>query len=447
MKISAKPWIYAILAMSALLIGACGNEPPAAETGFAQQVTARPDYNVLVVSFDAMRADALGTHGYPRDTSPHIDAFAERSIVFENAYTAAPVTPTSFAAAFTGQYPFRVFIGWQLRDTLTLAGLMKNSGYATFGIFNNVQLAKQRNFDQGYDQFTARSTKDEVILQEATEMLEAHAGKKFFGWIHFLSPHTPYQYREMSDHLAPFQEEGRFAKTTGGHYEVHNEEELKRVRDLYDGEVYYADDLFRRLMDTLDALGLRENTIIALTADHGEEFMDHGQLQHNSMFEEVVRIPMIIHHPDLQEGIRTDLPYLNIDLLPTLSALAGIEPPAVLDGIDLINAPDPGRIRVVTGMTNKKRYEIMIEQAGRKLIQLCTPEFQESLYDLSSDPGELTDIVLDRPDIAGELFEQLETIVMGEPCRVIADSSRGKTPQQLLDDEQIEQLKSLGYIQ
>jgi len=156
---------------------------------------------------------------------------------------------------------------------------------------------------------------------------------------------------------------------------------------------------------------------------------------------------MMIYHPDLQQGVRTRQPFVNIDLLPTLAALAGIEPPAVLDGIDQINAADSERFRVVTGMTNKDRYEIMIEQSGRKLIQLCTPDFKESLFDLNTDPGEKTDVVLDRPDVAGELFEELQSIVMGEPCRVIADSSIGKTPEQLLNDEQIEQLKSLGYIQ
>lgn len=447
LKIHAKLHFYAAAILAALLLGGCETDREQTPTGLAAKVQARPDYNVLVVSFDALRADALGTHGYPRDTSPNIDAFADRSIVFESAYSAAPVTPTSFAAAFTGQYPFRVFVGWQLRDSLTLASLMRNSGYATFGIFNNVQLARQRNFDQGFEVFSARSTRDERIFGEARDLLEAHADQKFFGWIHFLSPHTPYEYREMSDHLAPFQEEGRFAKSTGGHYEVHNDAELKRARDLYDGEVYYADDLFRRLMNVLEELGLQENTIIALTADHGEEFMDHGQLQHNSMFEEVVRIPMMIYHPDLQQGVRTRQPFVNIDLLPTLAALAGIEPPAVLDGIDQINAADSERFRVVTGMTNKDRYEIMIEQSGRKLIQLCTPDFKESLFDLNTDPGEKTDVVLDRPDVAGELFEELQSIVMGEPCRVIADSSIGKTPEQLLNDEQIEQLKSLGYIQ
>lgn len=447
LKIHAKLHFYAAAIFAALLLGGCETERKQTPTGLAAKVHARPDYNVLIVSFDAMRADALGTHGYHRNTSPNIDAFAERAIVFENAYTAAPVTPTSFASAFTGQYPFRVFVGWQLLDSLTLASLMKNSGYATFGIFNNVQLAEERNFDQGFDAFSARSTRDEIIFNEASALLETHADRKFFGWIHFLSPHTPYEYRELSDHLAPFQEEGRFAQSTGGIYEVHNEAELKRVRDLYDGEMFYADDLFRRLMEQLDQLGLRENTIIVLTADHGEEFMDHGQLQHNSMFEEVVRIPMMIHHPDLQQGVRTEAPYLNIDLLPTLSALAGVEPPAVLDGIDQINATNPERYRVVTGMTNAKRYEIMIEQSGRKLMQLCTPEFKESLFDLNTDPGEKTDVVLDWPDVAGDLFNELQSIVMGEPCRVIVDSSNGKTPQQLLNDEQIEQLKSLGYIQ
>jgi arylsulfatase A-like enzyme len=436
-----------LLAVLTSVLTACESDTAPKSEGLAQFITAQTGYNVLVVSFDAMRADALGIYGYDRETSPHIDAFADRSIVFDNAYTAAPVTPTSFAASFSGQYPFRVFIGWQLRPTLTLAGTMKNAGYSTFGVFNNVQLAPERRYDQGFDAFTAGITRDENILVGAEQLLEQNRNRKFFGWIHFISPHTPYQYRKMSAHLAPKLDEGRFAQSTGGHFEIESEQELARVRDLYDGEVFYADDLFGRLLQTLQDLGLDERTIVVLTADHGEEFMDHGQLQHNSMFQEVVRIPMILHHPALTQGVRTDLPYVNIDLLPTLTALVGIEPPVTVDGVNLLQGTDPSRPRVVTGMTNKERYEIMIEQSGKKLIQQCTPEFHESLYDLDADPGEHDDIVLDRPDLAGELFAELERIVMGEPCRVITDSSRGKSPRQLLDDEQIEQLKSLGYIQ
>lgn len=445
---STRAWRALVGLFMLFMLSSCGQEERQPQVpGLEQWLAPAPELNVLVVSFDALRADALGSYGYNRQTSPNIDQFANRSIVFENAYSAAPVTPTSFAAAFTGQYPFRVFIGWELQKTLTLASVMKNHGYRTFGLFNNVQLAQERNFDQGFESFDVANEPDETTLAKAKTLLSEHAHEQFFGWIHFISPHTPYRFRPMSSHLASKQDEGRFALTTGGHFEVESEQELKRARDLYDGQIFFADDLFAQLLSYLDELKLTEKTIIMLTSDHGEEFMEHGQLQHNSTYEEVIRIPMILYHPALETAQRTQIPYMNVDLFPMTLALAGIEQPAALDGLDLYASGAPLRHRIITGMTNNKRYEVAMADEGKKLMQICTPEFSEMLYDLIADPMERNDIVLDQPQMANSLFEELQRDMGGEPCNTIVSANRGIAPEQKLNDEQIEQLKSLGYIQ
>jgi arylsulfatase len=433
-----------LLAMG--LLSACSKEPQVTHKGLAEQLPPATDLNVLVVSFDAMRADGMGLYGYHRDTTPNLDQFARDALVFDNAYSAAPVTPTSFAAAYTGQYPYRVFIGWQLLPATTLAGVMQDSGRDTFGLINNVQVAGERNFGQGFDHYEVANFTDRDLLKAVGARLREQGQDPFFGWVHFISPHTPYDYRPMTKHLAPRQDEGRFATSVPANYSVANDVELERARELYDGEMYFADHLFGQLLSMLEEQELLERTIIIVTSDHGEEFGDHGRVGHKSLYNEVVRIPLLIRHP-AAGGSRTDIPYVNVDLLPTLAGMVGQPIPPDLDGLDLRGEIPNPRTRIVTGMSTNEHYQMAIESGGRKLIQVCTPEFSESMFDRNQDPGEQQDILLDQPGMATELTDLLERETQMDPCRLILNSVRGKAPEDLLSDEQIEQLKSLGYIQ
>lgn len=414
-----------------------------------KHLPAAPGVNVLIISFDAMRADALGLYGYDRNTSPNLDAFADEALVFDRAYTAAPVTPTSFASAFTGLYPYKALVGWEMVPSPTLAGIMQKAGYHSFALLNNVQLVAERNFNQGFEVYETGPWEDRELLPIALATIDEAVAmdRPFFGWVHFISPHTPYEFREVSAHLAEAQDDGPFAEGTGATLEIGGPEELGRVRDLYDGEIFFADHLFGELIAHLETAGVLDETLVIVTADHGEEFMDHGQLQHNSLFEEVIRIPLLVRHPAHPVGSRSDAPVLNMDLLPTIASIAGIAAPHGLDGIDLRQPFERNRHRIVTAMTNRQRYEILSEQDGRKLIQTCTPEFAEALYDLSRDPGEQQDLILDEPEVAERLSKLLRSTLLLEPCELIRAVARGRAPEDLLTPEQIEELKSLGYIQ
>lgn len=432
--------------LSIFLLSCADRDADREHPGLAEHLPSAEDLNILVVSFDALRADALGLYGYERETSPNLDAFAEQALVFDHAYSASNTTPTSFASAFTGQYAYKVFIGWQLIPSTTLAGMLQETGRHTFGLFNNIQVAAERHFGQGFDDYSVVSVRDEKILEDAKRLLDEAKDRKFFGWVHFISPHTPYKYREMAAHLAPQQSEGRFAETTGGHFEVESPEELARVRDLYDANIYFGDHLFGELMAHLESLGLADNTVVIVTSDHGEEFMEHGQLQHNALYEELIHIPMIIRHPGMEQGARTDARYVGVDLLPTVAAMAGLEPPQGIDGIDLYNPFNADRQRLAVGMTNDKRQEISNERRGKKLILGCA-EYEEELYDLALDPEERNDLVLDQPALAGTLYDAMLGITVADPCNLLKGANRGKAPEDLLSTEQIEQLRSLGYIQ
>lgn len=431
-----------------LLLGACSDGLEMREGVAAYFPEGEGKYNVLVVSFDALRSDSLGTYGYSRPTSPNIDAFASRALVFENAYSSAQSTPTSFASAWTGKLPFRVFRGWNLNDTDTLAANFSAAGYKTVGYTDNQQLMTERGFAIGFDDYLLlESGDDEELMELSLRWLEDNHKQQFFGWFHFLSPHTPYEYREMATQFYHADYEGRFKKTTKGKFEVHNEEELKRVRDLYDGEIYYADSLFQQLMQQLQRLGIDKNTIVVLTSDHGEEFMDHGGIQHNTVYEEVIRIPMIIYHPAMIKAGRTDLPYSNVDLFKTLLSLVGIPTEKITDGVNLLKPVPVQRPVIITAMTSKDKRQFGMIVENHKYHLDCRPEFAERLYNLETDAGEKNDISLDHPEVLEHLFTTLELIAGGDPCEVMQAAVAGKNVASDLSEEQLERLKSLGYIQ
>ncbi len=435
------------------LLAACDKGPSSGQVEFQPSLSEyfgepRADMNVLVISFDTLRADALGVYGFNRPVSPNIDAWAQQSLVLDRAWSSAQATPTSFAGAWTGMYPFRVFRGWNLTDQETLAQVFASAGYKTVGLTDNQQLMVERGFAVGFDDYQLlESGDDDELLALSLDWLENNHQQTFFGWFHFLSPHTPYTWREMSKQFYEEGYEGRFQKTTKGRFEVNSEAELKRVRDLYDGEIFYADSLFQQILDKLSELGIADKTIVVLTSDHGEEFMDHGGLQHDSVYEEIIRVPLIIYHPDLKVGARSDLPYSNVDLYRSLPALVGITTDKVVDGINFLEPVPLHRTVIATAMTDKLRREFGLVQGDDKYHLDCSPEFAERLFNLVSDPGEKQSLALDNPKKLEHMYEALELVTGGDPCKVIRAAVSGESVESNLTDEQLEQLKSLGYIQ
>lgn len=418
------------------------------QDNLTENLPTRTDMNVLVISFDALRADALGIYGYHRNTSPNIDRFARSALVFDRAHAAGQATPTSFAAAFTGQLPFRVFRSWRLEDTTTIASLFSEAGFETFAVLNNTHLVAERNFQQGWQHYDVFRLPDESALGRAVAVLEANKDKRFFGWIHFLSPHTPYEPRPIASHLYDTSYTGSVHSVLPNMTNVDRDKDMRRVRNLYDGEVYYADHLFGRLVHKLEELGLGDNTLIVLTADHGEQFLEHGELGHKSLYEETIRIPLLIRHPDVRQHARTNLPFLNVDLLPTLSGLTGIQSEEVLDGVDLRQEDElQSRLRISTAMTHVSQQSMSITRGNDKLIVVCKPAFREELYELDEDPEEQHDRILDNPGAAGVLYDALKQVALGDPCKSIKQALAGVAQTSGLTEEQTRQLKSLGYIQ
>ncbi|MDX1568938.1 MAG: sulfatase [Xanthomonadales bacterium] len=434
--------LYLILLV--VLLG-CGRESTPLGTAFE----GLPVRNVVVISFDALRADALGVYGYERGTSPHIDRWASRAVIFDRAHASAQATPTSFAGAFTGRYPFRVFRGWQLEDEETLASRFRDNGFHTAFLSNNIQVMAERGFGVGFNDYVVRDAgDDEELLPQVLEWIDKAPDEPLFAWFHFLSPHTPYDARQMAERFYDPSYEGPFEETTTGEFSAETPADQARVRDLYDGEVFYADWIFRQVLDRLERKGLLEQTLIVLTADHGEEFLEHGQYQHNHVYEEVSRIPLIFWHAQLGSVVRSDQPVSNVDLFPTLAALAGFpadEKP--MDGEDLTQPLPDDRVRIVAAMTHAHDRQIAIMQDRHKLILVCSPDYAELLYDLAADPGETRDIAPDDPPRVEALIEEATRLFGEDPCNAMAKATQGLPIESGLTEEQIERLRSLGYIQ
>lgn len=451
-------WLAGMTMGGMLALAACGGEQPPEQAArpntLDQYLPIEAGYNVVIISFDALRADALGTYGYERPTSPRIDAFAEESLVFENASVAGQATPTSFASIFTGELPFRVFRGWNLAHVPTMAAAFESAGYATAGIMNNVQLVTERGFKQGFQHYEVlNEPRDQVVLEKARAWMEQRPSKPFMLWTHFISPHTPYTYRGFAKDFYDPDYEGPLKRSSGANLKPEDtptDADRKRLRDLYDGEVLFADRLFGRMIDLLKENGIWEDTIVVLTSDHGEEFLDHGGYGHHKLHREVLRVPMIIRHPRAAQAGRTDMLYLNTDLFPTLATMLDLEYPDYIDGMSLVSSPWQGRPLISVAMTEKDHQAFAVRVRDEKLITGCSRKRgaePRALYDLSADPAEQDNLLAQRPEAVELLMGHLKDAAGEKPCAAIYDALAGKSIEDGLDEERIEQLRSLGYIQ
>lgn len=422
--------------------------PEARPSGVPPLLPEEPDLNIIVVSFDALRQDVLGAYGNTRGATPHMDRFAERSFVFREAYSVAPVTPTSFAAAFTGFVPTRVFHAWKLRAPATLASRLSRAGYHTTAFMNNVQLTPQRGFDLGFDEYRwSRNDPDEQVLQRVETWLGEAPRQPFFLWIHFLVPHAPYRAHPGAAHLYRQEASGRFAVTSGHTFETSDPEELARLQDLYLGEVWRADRLFGRLIARLEEVGLWDSSIVALTSDHGEEFAEHGGFQHGRLYEEHLRVPLVLHHPRVPERRAVEARVRNVDLLPTLLESIGHPVRQALDGRVIPEpAPAPPPPVIAISMTGDETRWASLTHGPRKLIVTCAQKPSLELYDLETDPGERQDLAESDPETVRRLLRSLRALLGSSPCEAMQQAAQGRGATVGLDPESVEALRALGYL-
>ncbi len=440
----------------------------------ANATTAQP--NVVLICIDTLRADRLSAHGSAESgTSPTLDALAARGTLFERAYSATPWTWPSTASLLTSLAPPEhglldvdsCYLAHQLE---TLAEAFWEAGAATAAFSCNPLVAANKNFDQGFQQFTEYEWADtDVVLRDVEPWLRDAAEHRFFLYLHVTEPHRPYAPDEdLAERFAGAAPEGYSdsackpfldARGVGQRYDEARLAELLRHRlGLYDGEIASVDRQFARLLELLAELGVDDRTVVAVTSDHGEEFAEHGMLGHGKqLHDESLHVPLILAGPGVPVGVRVSEPVENRFVGPTLLALAGIDARRNLSGVDLLDrAAVAARAEETMFFTVQRGQGVDPERGGRFPL----PELQAAqrgswrvmwseqggldrsewtaLYDLEADPQARRNVAGEHPELARELVGEIRAwLERGERVRPRALDG-GEAAQGMLQE--------IGYI-
>ncbi len=436
----------------------------AAAGGEGEPARERPD--IVLYTVDTLRADRLEPYGYGRPASPRIAAFAAESVLFERCLAQAPWTLPAMASVLTGLGP-RVHGagergGTRLPDEhLLLPELLQRAGYRTAAFIANGWVSGTYGFDQGFDLFAfepGSPNTAEQMHRNALEWLDGQSGEApLFVWVHTIEPHAPYD--------PPEEYRRRFASGVAER-DLGATEKMKALKkgaaavrpglvgelnDLYDAEVAFQDAAFGAFLDALRDRGRYERAVVLLHADHGEEFYEHGSWTHgHSLFDEMIRVPLIVRFPGaVPAGLRIAAAAQQIDLLPTLLELAGVEDPPQLPGRSLIPlvrsgarglAADPDlAARPIFSFRNGRHASV---SRGRyKLLADVHPSgdpLSKRLFDLAADPGESRDLAEREPITAGLLASLLRREVALQRLSIATEPARP-------DPETLRQLRALGY--
>lgn len=311
--------------------------------------TAGPRGYVLI-SIDTLRADHLGAYGYGRDTSPFFDELAARGVLFERAIAQIPGTLPSHMSIFTGLYPaeHQVYPPASILSPSieTLPEAFRRSGFRTGGLTDGGYMDGRYGFDRGFESFddtvSGPGKSTERIFGRGLEFLRGlEDGERFFLFLHTYQVHDPYLpapghiERFWSGPPPPaFPPTGRNLSDVNRGLRTVTPEAVRYFKALYDSEIRAVDDQLRRLFAGMRELGLAEDTVVIITSDHGEEFLEHGKLVHEQVYDECLHVPLLVLAPGVLPRRVRDL-VESVDIAPTLYELAGIAPRTTPSGESL----------------------------------------------------------------------------------------------------------------
>ena len=427
----------------------------------------RDAFNVLMIVLDGATALRMGPYGYMKSTTPAIDRLANESVVLESVFTQAVYTIASIGSLLTGQYPERhqnvTFADRLPESAVTMPGVLSEAGIRTAGFSGNAVVTSAFGLDRGYEEFFDVRRMDgytghgDSVLRELLAWLEKNQDQRFFAYVHFREPHFPYnppapfntQFEPATpfpDGIADWQTVEAYNQATSRGQNVPREV-TERIRALYDGNMAYVDSLVAEILRYLEESNLQQETIVILTADHGEALYEHGYIGHNTqLYEESIRIPLIVRGPDWPPRRSSQVVEL-LDLTPTVLELFGLgDHPArrAMEGrslIPLLHGETLGpRLAFSRTLWNKPRYSV--RGPRHKLIWDSRIDGVE-LYDLDVDPEERVNLVDDKAMVCGYLQQQLfQWIREQERLRVGAPNPEASE----IPEDLRRQLESLGYI-
>ena len=395
------------------------------------------DWNVLLISLDTTRADHLNCYGYAGTKTRTLNRLARQGVLYGQAYTPAATTLAAHSSLMTGLYPLhhgvRANMGFRLEDRyVTLGETLRGAGYRTGAAISAFVLDSQFGIDQGFETYDDDLTKgvqlaDQHVRERRAEQtnvdakgwLREHGREKFFYWVHYFDPHDPYVPPE------PYRTE--YAQAP------------------YDGEIDYADQQIGHLLDVLDEIGVRQQTLVVFVTDHGEGLGQHGEEVHGVlMYDSTMHVGMIISAPSpFPQGQVVHDQVSLVDVMPTVLELLGVPIPDGLDGISLLGEVRTARSAIYMETLHPTFFHgwaplIGIRQGDYKYI--LAP--QRELYDLRHDRGEEINLHEAQPEVANQCFRTLLDFVGAEDPYVAALAAQNLPA----DEETRRKLASLGYV-
>jgi len=426
--------------------------------------------NVLLISLDTTRRDHTSVYGYERDTTPNLAKFAAEGVRFALAYAPSATTGPTHATLFTSLHPIthRVVKNGRVLTPphVTLAERLRAGGWLTAGVVSSYVLDARFGYAQGFDHWDDDfDPASATVRNEAWEGAEVEvfdrtaaattartvdwldgprdAGRPFFLFVHYFDPHAPWVPPAELAHAFPP------AEAAGGG--------LRVLVARYDAEIAFADAQVGALLAALEERGLAENTLVAITSDHGEGLMQHGHLLHGAqIFEEQVRVPLLLRWPRrLPAGRVIEGPVSLIDLAPTLLELVGLGPEPgvpvhgrslvpVLEGREAVDPEAPIFLfrqhyeRGTDSGTPVAGEQYGVRAGDWKLI-FGPEEGTRLLFDVARDPRERRDLAAEQPERAEELLRLIAAWRL--------EHTRPETAPDAVSEEDLERLRALGYVQ
>jgi arylsulfatase A-like enzyme len=351
-----------------------------------------PAADVFLISVDALRADHVGSYGYPRPTTPNLDRVAQEGVVFERAYAQVPHTSFSVATLLTGKYVYSLAALGDAARHETLAEVLRRYRYKTAAFYppavfyidqKKFTTYEASNFGFEYVKFEYLDAQRRV--DQIVDFLEAEKPPRVFVWVHFFEPHEPYEVHP-----------GGRSFGSG-------------ALDRYDGEIAYVDQAIARLLEYIART--RPRAVVAITADHGEEFGEHGGRYHGtSLYDEQIHVPFILFGPGLPKGRRIHGAVETVDIPVTLLSLVDITPSARMRGTDLtpwLELAPPTEALLPPAFAEIETKKMVVED-GKKLV--CdTAADTCALYDLAADPREQRNLIGEQGELFAELRGRLDS--------------------------------------
>jgi len=431
--------------------------------------------NVLFIVLDAVRADHVSCYGYQRKTTPNIDRMSREGALFLNAFSGAPWTLPSHASMFTGLCPSQHQADWGHayldRGFPTLAERLRDIGYQTVGFSENVFVGRTFGLARGFDEFHdtwRRPLVVRALARNATRVFgyrerldcpertiglferwvgnNRNRGKPFFAFFNFMSAHLPrYPRLTFGRQDWPKQSLARIEPVNLIPERFYvpkfrlNREDLAVMADVYDSDLSYLDSQIGDLMVFLTEAGIRDNTIVILTSDHGENFGEHGLIEHQfCLYDTLLHVPLVVRYPGFVKPARIETKVSTVSLFKTVLALVGasrstaretarLDPLAGLQAQDFVVAECANAVGMLKGTLGSEGHGLDFSYFDRSLKCIIkggykftwSSDGRNELYQIEEDPSELDNLIEKEPDQARVLSQLLTSWERSTPKRVL----------------------------